>query len=122
VKYPDSKISHTILEFGKGLINELPEPHSRQDLENAMKLIVTVWNACVMDQINGNSNYVTTVEDLLKEMPPEAKLHIKRLVKRKYKRFADDLRGVGHHAIVERKGEFSFRCHARAVAGPETLH
>ena len=122
MNYPDSKISHTILEFGKVLINELPDNHSKQELEAMLSLIITVWNAAVIDQWHNTNKNTQDVLATLSSMPNEAQLTIKRLFKRKQKRFADDHRAVGNHWVTERNGELIFGCDARAKPESPALH
>ena len=120
--YPDNKISETILEFGKVLISELPEPHTREVLESVLQIVIVVWNAVVIDQWNSTTSNVQEVKDKLGEMPTEIQLHVKRLIKRKQKRFGNDKRAVGRHWIREEDGEFIFVCDARARPDRQTVH
>lgn len=107
---PNTKISGTIMEFGRGLINTLPQDHSRQELEAAMKIIITVWNSLVLDKWqNSNKNEAMLLETIANE-PKLVQLEFKRLIKRKKKKFADDSRAVGEHWIREERGEYIFGC------------
>lgn len=116
VSYSKSKISHTILEFGRNLISLLPEPHQKNELEACMEIIVLVWNSVTLDTIHGITKNTDAVFELLKDEPPEYVLHIKRLVMRKIRHFSTDLRGVGHRWIKEKNGEWVFGCDARVIA------
>lgn len=109
----DTKISGTITEFGKGVINALPYAHSRQDMENAMRLIITVWNSIVLDTWHKTDANEKRLLDTITSEPKPVQLEIKRLIKRKKKKFANDIRAVGNHWIREEQGEFIFGCEAR---------
>lgn len=115
--YSKSKISHTILEFGRNLIALLPEPHQKNELEACMDTIVLVWNSVTLDTIKGTKKNTDAVFEALENEPPEYVLHIKRLVMRKRRHFSNDLRGVGNRWIKEENGELIFGCDARAIAG-----
>ena len=114
--YYKSKLSHTILEFGRNLIALLPEPHQKNELEACMDTIVLVWNSVTLDSIHGTTKNTDAVFEVLRNEPPEYVLHIKRLVMRKKRHFSTDLRGVGNRWIKEKNGELIFGCDARAIA------
>ena len=115
--YPDSKISLTILDFGKNFLSLLPEPHQKNELEACIEMIILVWNSVTLDSIAGSTNHIDAVFAVLKDEPPEYLLHVKRLIARKRRHFSTDLRGVGNRWIKEENGEFVFGCDARAIAG-----
>jgi len=110
---PKRKISETILDFGKTIINELSEPYTKTDFEAVIKIIVTVWNAVVLDKSNKEESYVSQLRQVFENEPSEVKLAIKRLIKRKNKKFGDDPRSVGHYWVKEKDGELVFVCEAR---------
>ena len=49
---PSRKISETILEFGDPVLQELPESATKEDFEAVMLLVVSAWNAVVLDEWN----------------------------------------------------------------------
>ena len=53
---PNTKISQTILEFGKSLILALPPNHSKDEFEAAITIVITTWNAVVMDSWDDKTN------------------------------------------------------------------
>ena len=110
---PTTKISHTILEFGKSLILSLPRDHSKEELEAAMKIVVTAWNSVVMDSWENCNKYESMLLEQMKLGPKVGFVEVKRLIKRKKAKFASDPRGVGNHWVTERDGEFIFGCDAR---------
>ncbi len=111
--FPNNKISHTILEFGKELILALPNNHSKAELESTMRVIITVWNAVVLDSWNKNDRFETELLLTMADQPREMQIITKRLLKRKKKKFANDPRAVGKHWVKEKNGELVFGCEAR---------
>ena len=110
---PNTKISHTILEFGKSLILALPSDHSKEELEATMTIVVTVWNAVVMDSWDKGNRFESELISSMQSAPSEAIIEVNRLIKRKKKKFFSDPRAVGNHWIRESNGELLFGCDAR---------
>ena len=110
---PTVKMSHTILEFGKGLINELPDDHSKAELEAALSLIIAAWNAVVIDSNNKNNEFEHNLLQTLKNEPKEFQLIVKRLIKRKKSKFNHDPRLAGENWVKESDGGFTFVCESR---------
>ena len=110
---PNTKISQTILEFGKSVILQLPDNHSKKEFESAITIVITAWNAVVMDWWNKSSRFEAELLSTLENAPKEAQIEIKRLLKRKKIKYGSDLRAVGHHWVREQNGEFLFGCEAR---------
>lgn len=110
---PSSKISETILEFGKDLILSLPEDHTKAEFEAVISIVITTWNAVVMDRWDDKNHFENDLLSKLDEMPKEMRIMIKRLIKRKKKKFANDIRGIGKHWVREENGEYIFGCEAR---------
>lgn len=110
---PTTKISQTILEFGKSLINQLPENYTAEEFEAAINIVILTWNAVVMDGWKKESNFEAEILAKINEEPKEYQLVIKRLIKRKKKKFGKDPRAVGKHWVREEGGEFIFGCDAR---------
>lgn len=110
---PNNKISQTILEFGKELVLALPNNHSKAELESTMRVIIAVWNAVVLDAWNKSNRFENKLMSTMKDQPREMQIIIKRLIKRKKKKFSNDPRAVGEHWVKEKQGEFVFGCEAR---------
>ena len=53
---PSKKISQTVLEFGKSIIAGLPVNYTKEEFEATMKVVVTAWNAVVMDSWGNGKN------------------------------------------------------------------
>ena len=69
-----------------------------------------------MDGWEKGNRYETELLSTMQSAPKEAQLEIKRLIKRKKKKFGSDPRAVGNHWIREQNGEFVFGCEARLGA------
>ena len=110
---PNTKISQTILEFGKELVLALPDNCSEKEMEATMGVIIIVWNSIVLDSWNNNNSFENELIKTIKNEPKETMLIIKRLIKRKKKKFPNDPRAVGKHWIKEKSGELVFGCEAR---------
>ena len=110
---PNTKISQTILEFGKDIILGLPENASKEEFEATMRVIVSAWNAVVIDSWNKSTEFEESLMKTLEGSPKEMIVIMKRLIKRKKKKFKSDLRGVGKYWVKEKNGEFVFGCEAR---------
>ena len=109
---PNTKISLTILEFGRSLISTLPKDHTKEEFEIAIQIVITAWNAVVMDTWGKGTSFESDLLDLLKNEPKIAKIEMKRLIKRKKTKFANDPRSVGDFWVREENGEFIFGCNA----------
>ena len=110
---PNTKISQTILEFGKSVILQLPDNHSKKEFESAFTTVITVWNAVVMDGWDKSSRFEAELLSTLENAPKKAQTEVKRLLKRKKKKYGFDPRAVGHHWVREQNGELLFGCEAR---------
>jgi hypothetical protein len=114
---PTVKMSHTILEFGKALINELPDVHAKAELEGAILLITTIWNTVIIDSNNRNKVFEKELLQTLKDEPKEYQLIVKRLIKRKKSKFNHDPRLVGENWVKENNGNFTFVCESKLNVG-----
>ncbi len=110
---PNTKISHTILEFGKPIIFQLPDSHSKEEFEAAISIVIAAWNVVVIDAWNKTDKFERKLLETLKEGPKQAEIEVKRLIKRKKTKFPTDLRAVGNHWVREQDGEYIFGCEAR---------
>ena len=109
----NSKISHTILEFGKSQILSLPQDYTKEEFEAVINIIVVVWNAVVMDSWENNNKFETELLKTIESTSKQGLIEVKRLIKRKKTKFASDPRGVSNYWIREQNGEYIFGCEAR---------
>jgi hypothetical protein len=110
---PNTKISQTILEFGKSVILLLPDDHTKEEFESVITIVITVWNTVVMDGWNKSRRFEKELLSTMGNMPKEGQIEIKRLLEGKKKKYGLDPRAVGEHWIREQNGEFIFGCDAR---------
>lgn len=110
---PTRKISETVIEFGEPILQELPENTTKEEFEAAFRIVVTAWNAVVLDGYNKNRKFEKAFLSALRSMPTQFSGIPKRLIKRKKRRYSTDPRSVGKYWVVERDGELVFRAEAR---------
>lgn len=110
---PNTKISQTILEFGKSVILQLPDDHTKEEFEAMLSIVITTWNSVVIDAWNKTDKYERELIERLENAPKQVKIDVKRLIKRKKSKFSADLRAVGNHWVREKNGEYIFGCEAR---------
>lgn len=80
---PNTKISHTILEFGKSILLQLPARHSKEEFEVAISIVIAAWNSVVMDAWNKTDKFERELLERLEDAPKQALIEVKRLIKRK---------------------------------------
>ena len=110
---PNTKISQTILEFGKPVILQLPMNPSKEEFDGAIRIVISAWNAVVMDSWENGNKFESLLLSCMAEAPKQAQVEIKRLIKRKKSNFSLDPRAVGEHWVREGNGELVFGCEAR---------
>jgi len=91
----------------------LPDGYSKKEFEEAILIVITTWNAVVIDAWNKTDRFERELMERLEEGPKQAKIEVKRLIKRKKSKFSTDLRAVGNHWVREQDGEYIFGCEAR---------
>lgn len=110
---PTKKISHTLIEYADPLIEELPDGYSRSELEQVLKLAVTIWNACVVDQWQKTTDNVSAVRRQIAQTDPMTIAIIEALIARKKALFGLDPRAITNECVVIKNGEFVVRAEAR---------
>lgn len=110
---PNTKISQVLLEFANPLLVQLPEGYTKEEFDAVIRFVITVWNAVVMDGWGEGNRFEKELLAIMEGAPKEIQVDVKRLIKRKKKKFALDPRAVGNHWIREQNGEFIFGCEAR---------
>lgn len=63
-KFSNRKISETFLDFAEPLLAPLGAEATEHEMEEALKIAFTVWNAVVFDAVNRNSRWVDQLRDL----------------------------------------------------------
>ena len=92
---------------------KFPKSHTKQDFEAAMEIVISVWNAVVVDDWNDSNEFDTQLLKSQEKMPREIQIIVKRLFKRKKRKYGPDQRAVGEHWVKEENGTFIFGCEAR---------
>jgi hypothetical protein len=116
------KISQRLLEFAEPMIGEAFEgggDPTAADLESVLKLVVTIWNAKVAEQIGRGPGFVDELERLMLDpsLPPEAEHMVKLMLERKTTRFPDDLRFIGDLKVyTSPDGEMRVKAEARLAS------
>lgn len=123
---PNRKISETILEFGEPILEKLPDNASKEEMEAAMRLIVSAWNAVVLDDWNKTREFEKAFLKALMPIPKEFESVPRKLIKRKKRKYSSDPRAVGNYWVIEKNGELVLRAEARldlqGVEGIGVMH
>lgn len=109
---PNTKISHTILEFGRELIVALPSDYSTEDFEATITLVITAWNAVVMDARGNSNRFESELLSCMSDASQEEKIAVTQLIARKKQQFAADPRAIGDYWVREENGVAIFGCDA----------
>jgi len=107
------KLSAAILRYGAPLLDRLDERDDVALWRDVMKMIITLWNASVVEQSCGDESVLGEVRaGIEKTMPLELLPLVETLVRRR-QLFADDLRFVGSWTLREVSGsEVTLQCEA----------
>ena len=63
-KLPTRKISETFLDFAEPLLTPLGAEAAEHEMEEALQIAFTVWNAVVFDAVDCSSRWVDQLRDL----------------------------------------------------------
>jgi hypothetical protein len=99
------KVSDTIVEFARPLIDELPDDCSGERVETVLMFAASVWNAALA----ANGDLATAVHTVMTSdknpLPNEAKPTVEFLVQRKQQHFAHDWRAIAQVQAYRDGGE-----------------
>jgi hypothetical protein len=109
---PNRKISDVIIEFGEPLLSQL-DLEDKFEMEGAIKLLVTIWNAVALDHQEKSRRYEDELVRLLNENSSEFNKIAFKLIKRKKRKYSNDPRTVGNYQIVEQEHGLTLRAEAR---------
>ena len=112
LSFPDRKISETFIHFARPLLDAAPPGATEADLEVAVRLAFTVWNAVVYADAVDNHEFLDGIREHTGHEPMSVAL-IEHLIRRKRELFGDDHRLVGAHKFYRQGGELRFRAEAR---------
>ena len=117
---PQRKMSETLLEFAKPLIDLLEGEASAAEMKKMIMMAVTVWNSAVLKEWSGEDRYLEMAHGLLSQADSHGpRMMFDSMYERKRQYFSDDLRAVGDFEITTDL-DGRFRLHAEARL-PETL-
>lgn len=105
---PVAKISATLLAFAEPLLGSAPESLTWEEVEGALTLAWTVWNAAVMDATRENPQFLAEMRKLVAQEYPIAQM-VEGLITRKQTQFGHNLRLLGEYRILKRAGEWRLR-------------
>ncbi len=110
---PEPKISATILAFGDELFRQLPPNPSPAQFEAVLRIVVVAWNSVTIDQWHNNTRMQDRLLADTASLPDEGIVWIRRLIKRKKKKYGADQRAVGDYSVRIENDELIVRCEAR---------
>lgn len=122
-RYPDRKMSETILDFGAPALAELPPEPALETFRQMMKIVILVWNFGSMTfsiwRAETGKDYGSQWKTLMKRAGPEARAVFDELLRRRASApFHEDQRAVGEWSLhPDGQGSFNFRCEARLPRG-----
>ena len=116
--YPNRKISETFLDFAAPILRMMPDNSCEKDIQTALKIAFTVWNAIVLADVNGNHHYLNQILTLTSE-DPSSGLLVNQLIARKRALFGDDQRLIGEYKVTLKHGKMNLWAEARE---PRSLH
>ena len=112
----ERKISETLLDFSKPLLEAIGNGATKQELQRALSITYSVWNAVNFDSIINGTKYVTMLRQTM-EKDLIGRGVIEELIKRKRNEFGDDLRLIGDYSLKWVNGEWRLRADVRDPTG-----
>lgn len=109
---PHRKISETFLDFSRLIIDSMGREATKDQVEQVLKISFTVWNAVVLDTVNGTSQYISKIRELTSGDPISAAL-IEQIISRKQAMFSDDYRLIGEYRLTQKNSEWRLWAEAR---------
>jgi hypothetical protein len=107
------KISETFLDFAEPLLAPLGAEATEAEMEQALQIAFTVWNAVVFDAADRSGRWVGQVRTFA-DRDPRIRAIVDQLISRKQRLFGDDHRLIGEYRLYRRDGELHLRAEARA--------
>jgi hypothetical protein len=111
-RFSTRKISETFLDFAAPLLAPLGAEATEHEMENALQIAFTVWNAVVYDAVNRSRRWVDQLRDLAGH-DRHIRALVEQLVTRKQSLFGNDHRLIGEYQLHRRQGELRLRAEAR---------
>lgn len=113
-------IAEALLDFAEPALEFVGEDPDAEALERAFMMAVLVWNSSVLEDYGAGFQGLERTRRELEEVGYQPMLEVfDRLVERRRRAFANDLRAIGDFTIaVEPDGSFSLEAEARL---PKTM-
>lgn len=112
LKFPDSKISDTLLQFAEPLLRAFGPNVTEAQMEQPLMIAWTVWNAVVYADAGENGEMLEGVRSSMGR-DPQLRAFGEVLIERKRTLFADDHRLIGEYNLFRKDGEIRLRAEAR---------
>jgi hypothetical protein len=111
-KFPDRKISETLLHFARLTPDALPSEAPERRAQEALTVACTVWNAVVFADVLNDHRHLDEVRRLISASPEGAAL-VEQLITRKRAQFADDERLIGNFEVTRTEDGINVHAEAR---------
>jgi hypothetical protein len=111
-RFPDRKISETILDFARLTPHALPSEAPERRAREALTVACTVWNAVVFADVLNDHRHLDEVRRLIASAP-EAAVLVEQLIARKRALFADDERLIGNFDVTRTEDGINVHAEAR---------
>lgn len=110
--FPSRKISETFLDFASPMLQTLPSPTTKKDVEKVLMIAFTVWNAVVYADTKVEEHFLS---DLRKRTSSavETGIIVNNLIIRKRTSFADDQRLIGEYKVTMKNGGLNLWAESR---------
>jgi hypothetical protein len=116
LKFPDQKISDTLLRFAEPILDDLEVDATEAEMEPVLMVAWMAWNAVVYADAVGERDLLDQFQAAMAE-EPELKRFADLLIDRKRTFFGDDERVIGEYKLYRKDGEIRLRAEARDPRG-----
>ncbi len=113
ILFPNRKISETFLDFASPMLQVLPTPTTREDIEKILKIAFMVWNSVVYADVRGDEHFLAELRKNTSSAV-EMEIIINNLINRKRTFFGDDQRIIGEYKLTIKKEGLNLRAEARS--------
>jgi hypothetical protein len=111
-KFPDRKISETLLHFAGITPHDLPNHAPERRAREALTVACTVWNAVIFADLLNDPRHLDEARRLIAGTP-EAAVLVEQLIVRKRTLFADDERLIGNFEVTRTTEGINVHAEAR---------
>lgn len=112
LRFPNRKISETLLQFAAPIIHDLPSEAPEHRARQALEVSFTVWNAVIFADVLNDHGYLDQIRQL-SAGNPETGLLVEQMIARKREFFADDERMIGDWEVTRTEDGINVRADAR---------